>query len=54
MTMICGTDIHILKGEYPVKPGLIVGHEPVGRIESLGVGVKGYAPGRSASRSEIW
>ena len=29
-TTICGTDVHILKGEYPVRPGLIVGHEPVG------------------------
>ena len=29
-TTICGTDIHILKGEYPVERGLIVGHEPVG------------------------
>lgn len=32
-TTICGTDVHILKGEYPVKPGLIIGHEPVGVIE---------------------
>lgn len=31
-TTICGTDIHILKGEYPVQPGLTVGHEPVGVI----------------------
>src|SRR5688572_8842317 len=29
-TTICGTDVHIMKGEYPVRPGLIVGHEPVG------------------------
>ncbi|MDR9439976.1 MAG: alcohol dehydrogenase catalytic domain-containing protein [Halomonas sp.] len=28
-TTICGTDVHILKGEYPVERGLIVGHEPV-------------------------
>lgn len=27
---ICGTDIHILKGEYPVRKGLTIGHEPVG------------------------
>jgi threonine dehydrogenase-like Zn-dependent dehydrogenase len=27
-TTICGTDIHILKGEYPVAPGLTIGHEP--------------------------
>src|SRR6476619_3429050 len=45
LTTICGTDVHILKGEYPVKPGLIVGHEPVGRVESLGDGVTGFAPG---------
>lgn len=31
LTTICGTDVHILKGEYPVEPGLIIGHEPVGR-----------------------
>jgi D-arabinose 1-dehydrogenase-like Zn-dependent alcohol dehydrogenase len=36
LTTICGTDVHILKGEYPVKPGLIVGHEPVGRSRLRG------------------
>ena len=41
-TTICGTDIHILKGEYPVRPGLIIGHEPVGVIDELGPGVTGY------------
>ncbi len=45
-TTICGTDIHILKGEYSVKPGLIIGHEPVGIIEELGVGVTGYQVGQ--------
>ncbi|MGO9837367.1 MAG: zinc-binding dehydrogenase [Polyangiaceae bacterium] len=45
LTTICGTDVHILKGEYPVKPGLIVGHEPVGLIEQLGAGVTRYALG---------
>ncbi len=45
MTTICGTDLHILRGEYPVKPGLIVGHEPVGVIEELGAGVSGYKVG---------
>jgi threonine dehydrogenase-like Zn-dependent dehydrogenase len=44
-TTLCGTDVHILKGEYPVKPGLTVGHEPVGTIEKLGSAVKGYAEG---------
>ena len=45
LTTICGTDVHILKGEYPVEPGLIVGHEPVGVIEELGPGVVGYDVG---------
>jgi threonine dehydrogenase-like Zn-dependent dehydrogenase len=38
-TTICGTDVHIVRGEYPVKPGLILGHEPVGVIEALGSGL---------------
>jgi alcohol dehydrogenase len=45
LTTICGTDVHILRGEYPVKPGLVIGHEPVGRIEALGSGVTGFSVG---------
>lgn len=46
-TTICGTDVHIVKGEYPVREGLILGHEPVGVIEELGEGLEGeYAPGQ--------
>jgi threonine dehydrogenase-like Zn-dependent dehydrogenase len=45
LTTICGTDLHILRGEYAVRPGLIIGHEPVGVIEELGAGVTGYAIG---------
>ena len=45
-TTICGTDVHILKGEYPVAPGLTIGHEPVGVIEELGPGVTGYEIGQ--------
>jgi len=45
LTTICGTDLHIFRGEYPVKPGLIIGHEPVGVIHELGVGVTGYKVG---------
>src|SRR5450432_405388 len=45
LTTICGTDLHILKGEYPVKPGLVIGHEPVGVIHEMGVGLSGYAVG---------
>jgi threonine dehydrogenase-like Zn-dependent dehydrogenase len=45
-TTICGTDIHILKGQFPVAKGLIVGHEPVGVVEKLGSQVKGYREGQ--------
>jgi alcohol dehydrogenase len=45
-TTICGTDVHILKGEYPVKSGLTIGHEPVGEIAKLGQAVTGYGVGQ--------
>ena len=45
-TTICGTDIHILKGEYPVAKGLTIGHEPVGVIEKLGSAITGYTEGQ--------
>ncbi len=45
LTTICGTDLHIVRGEYAVRPGLVIGHEPVGVIAEIGVGVTGYAVG---------
>src|SRR5689334_9156576 len=45
LTTICGTDLHIVRGEYPVRPGLVIGHEPVGVIDELGPGVTGYGVG---------
>ena len=45
LTTICGTDLHIVRGEYPVKSGLVIGHEPVGVIAELGEGVSGYEIG---------
>jgi 2-desacetyl-2-hydroxyethyl bacteriochlorophyllide A dehydrogenase len=45
MTTICGTDLHIVRGEYEVKPGLVLGHEAVGRIHELGPGVEGFSVG---------
>ena len=45
LTTICGTDLHIVRGEYPVAPGLVIGHEPVGVIVELGEGVTGYQVG---------
>ena len=41
-TTICGTDAHILKGEYPVERGLAIGHEPVNTIQKLGSNVVDY------------
>ena len=45
LTTICGTDLHIVKGEYPVRSGLVLGHEPVGIIHQIGAGVTGYTVG---------
>lgn len=45
LTTICGTDLHIVRGEYPVRSGLVIGHEPVGVVEELGPGVTGYKVG---------
>ena len=45
LTTICGTDLHIVRGEYAVAPGLVIGHEAVGVIEELGEGVTGYKIG---------
>jgi alcohol dehydrogenase len=45
-TTICGTDLHILKGDVPaVTPGRILGHEGVGVIESVGAAVGTFKPG---------
>ena len=45
-TTICGTDLHILKGDLPqVSDGRILGHEAVGTVESVGSGVKNVRPG---------
>ena len=52
-TTICGTDIHILKGEYPVARGLTIGHEPVGVIEKLGSEVRGYREGQRVTAGAI-
>jgi alcohol dehydrogenase len=46
LTTICGTDVHIVRGEYPVRAGLTLGHEAVGVIHELGTGVTGYRIGQ--------
>ncbi|MGZ9097515.1 MAG: zinc-dependent alcohol dehydrogenase family protein [Micavibrio sp.] len=45
-TTICGTDLHILKGDVPTcEPGRILGHEGVGIVEKTGSGVNAFKPG---------
>jgi alcohol dehydrogenase len=45
-TTICGTDLHILKGDVPTcKPGTILGHEGIGVIDKVGEGVTEFKPG---------
>ncbi len=45
-TTICGTDLHILKGDVATcAPGRILGHEGVGVIDSVGAGVTAFRPG---------
>ncbi|MGZ5284710.1 MAG: alcohol dehydrogenase catalytic domain-containing protein, partial [Kaistella sp.] len=43
---ICGTDLHILKGDVPaVTPGRILGHEGMGTVEEVGEAVKNFKKG---------
>lgn len=45
-TTICGTDLHILKGDVPsCAPGRVLGHEGVGVIESVGTAISRFKPG---------
>ena len=45
-TTICGTDLHILKGDVPtVEPGRILGHEGVGEVVETGAAVSAFKPG---------
>ena len=46
VTTICGSDLHILKGDVPeTTAGRILGHEAVGTVESVGASVKNVKPG---------
>jgi len=45
-TTICGTDLHILKGDVPTcKPGTILGHEGVGIVDKVGTAVTAFKAG---------
>ncbi len=42
---VCGTDVHIFRGEYIAQAPVIIGHEFAGAVESVGESVTGYKPG---------
>jgi L-iditol 2-dehydrogenase len=42
---ICGTDIHIIKGRWPCRPPVVLGHEFCGTVAEVGALVKGFQPG---------
>jgi L-iditol 2-dehydrogenase len=42
---ICGTDIHIIKGEWPCRPPVVLGHEFCGSAVEVGGLVRGFKPG---------
>jgi alcohol dehydrogenase len=45
-TTICGTDLHILRGDVPTcQPGRILGHEGIGIVDKIGSGVTEFQPG---------
>src|SRR5206468_10259552 len=45
-TTICGTDLHILKGDVPeTLPGTVLGHEAVGTVQEVGSAVSTVSPG---------
>ncbi|MDT8450313.1 MAG: L-threonine 3-dehydrogenase [Wenzhouxiangellaceae bacterium] len=52
-TAICGTDLHIYQwdewSQRTIQPPLVIGHEFVGRITGIGMGVKGYEQGQRVS-----
>ena len=50
-TTLCGADLHILKRDVPTcEPGRILGHEDVGAVEKVGVGVRAWKMGRPRDR----
>ncbi|MGP4083879.1 alcohol dehydrogenase catalytic domain-containing protein [Streptomyces sp. KR55] len=53
-TSICGSDLHILRGELPdVKPGTVLGHEAVGEVMEIGREVHSVRPGDQVIVSSV-
>jgi L-iditol 2-dehydrogenase len=50
---ICGTDIHVMKDEFPVKPPVIIGHEFCGTVVETGKGVTRYRPGDRVTAENV-
>jgi alcohol dehydrogenase len=51
---ICGTDLHVIHGDFPgVSPGMVIGHEFVGRVEAIGTGVHRLAVGDTVMTSDF-
>lgn len=46
LTTICGSDVHIMREEWPVARGRVLGHEAVGTIHELGQGIEGFQVGQ--------
>lgn len=42
---ICGSDLHMYEGHTVMKPGMVVGHEPMGVVEEVGDAVLELKPG---------
>ncbi|MFD8253049.1 alcohol dehydrogenase catalytic domain-containing protein [Streptomyces werraensis] len=53
-TTVCGTDLHILRGDLPeVKPGTVLGHEAVGEVVAIGSDVHHLRPGNRVIVSSV-
>jgi D-arabinose 1-dehydrogenase-like Zn-dependent alcohol dehydrogenase len=50
---MCGTDLHVHHGVFPVPLPLVCGHEPVGEIVEVGAGVTGFSVGDRVGASWV-
>ncbi len=50
---LCGTDVHLWRGEFTAALPVVPGHEPVGVIDAIGAGVTGFAPGERVGVSWV-